>query len=341
MKMFHNIITGGLAAIVLLLAGCEEEEKAEAVLEETEIVEEEVQQEEETVVDEYWSQPIDSKVCQTIGECRDVGDTYGSEHFSSFSGDLKASNNMMYLNMYTEDDKSIFTIGGDEVIDARYELINGTFVLTSGEETSMYNGIAELVVALYDLERVDLQVLDFQENVYPHVNIANRKLGMPSNLLPHWLQSYTVTILMHEYGHLLTMTEKDFVLTDTCAADQFHLEPYGICYNADSYINLYYQAFLKEYEEQWLYVEYRTSEERIAFYEENKDLFVTTYATVTPFEDIAESFAYFMLTPYNDSPQTVPEEKINFFYQFPELVEYRAFVLKELKDRKDETYSFY
>ncbi len=45
--------------------------------------------------------------------------------------------------------------------------------------------------------------------------------------------------------------------------------------------------------------------------------------------------------PYNDSPRTVPEEKINFFYQFPELVEHRAFVLKELKDRKDETWSFY
>ena len=106
-------------------------------------------------------------------------------------------------------------------------------------------------------------------------------------------------------------------------------------------MNLYYQAFLKEYEEQWLYAGNRTVEERIAFYEKNKDSFVTTYATVNPFEDIAESFSYFMLTPYNDSPQTVPERKVNFFYQFPELVEYRAFVLKELKDRKDETWSFY
>lgn len=68
---------------------------------------------------------------------------------------------------------------------------------------------------------------------------------------------------------------------------------------------------------------------------------MTTYATVNPFEDIAESFSYFMLTPYNESPQTVAERKVTFFYQFPELVEYRAFVLKELKNRKDEMYSFY
>ena len=44
----------------------------------------------ETVVDAYWSQPIDSEICQTIGECRDLGDTYGSEHFTSFLGGLKA-----------------------------------------------------------------------------------------------------------------------------------------------------------------------------------------------------------------------------------------------------------
>ena len=71
-----------------MLAGCEEEEKAVDVVEETEIVEEVVQAE-EPVVDAYWSQPIDSEICQTVGECRDLGDTYGSEHFSSFSGTLK------------------------------------------------------------------------------------------------------------------------------------------------------------------------------------------------------------------------------------------------------------
>ena len=142
-------------------------------------------------------------------------------------------------------------------------------------------------------------------------------------------------------AHMLTWNESDFAISESCPADQFYLKPYGECYHADSYMSLYYKAFLKGYEEQWLHVGYQTVEERISFYEEHKDSFVTTYATIHPLEDIAESFTYFMLTPYNDSPQTVPEEKVNFFYQFPELVEYRAFVLKEFKDRKDETLSFY
>lgn len=345
--MVKRIIIGGFAAIVILLAGCEEEEKAVADLVETEILEEvEAKQEDETVVDEYWSQSIDSEICQTVGECRDVGDEYGSEHFTSFSGALKHSDQMSYLRVNTvEDESDLAFAANDKEVDksviARYKINEDEIVLTEGEDASIFKGIAELAFALFDRSKVNLQVIDFQENVYPHVNVYEGKLGMPSNMVPHWLQSATVAILIHEYGHLLTWNERDFVISDTCPADQYHLKFYKECYNADSYMTLYYQAFLKDYEEYWLQAGYRTLEERIAFYEQHKDSFVTTYATVHPLEDIAESFAYFMLTPYNDSPQTVPEEKINFFYQFPELVEHRAFVLKELKDRKDEMWSFY
>lgn len=345
MGMVKRIVIGGFIALVVLLAGCEEKENAVADLVETEVVEE-GHQVDGTGVDEYWSQPIDSDICQTVGECRNLGDAYGSEHFISFLGGLKASNNMSFLNVNAEDDGSVLAFDAnakedDESIFARYELIEGEFVLTKGEEADIFKGIADIVLALYDRNNVHLKVLDFQENVYPNVNPYEGKLAMPSNLITHWLQSDTVAILIHEYGHMLTWNESDFVNSDTCPADQFHYKPYGECYNADSYMNLYYQAFLKEYEEQWLYTGYQTTEERIAFYEKHKDSFMTTYATVHPFEDIAESFSFFMLTPYNGNPQTVPERKVNFFYQFPELVEYRAFVLKELKDRKDEMWSFY
>ena len=43
----------------------------------------------------------------------------------------------------------------------------------------------------------------------------------------------------------------------------------------------------------------------------------------TPSEDIAESFTYFVLW---DAPEgdAVWEEKLNFFYRYPELVEFRT-----------------
>lgn len=343
MGISKGMVMGVFAAIVVLLAGCEEEEKAVADLVETGIVEE-VHQEDEPKVEAYWSQPIDSEICQTVGECRDVGDTYGSEYFTSFSGDLKQTNDMSYLSVQAVEDESILAFGAaadEKSVIARYEVVEDEFVLTQGEEASIFKGIADLVLALYDRDKMNLQILEFQEDVYPYVNTYEGKLVMPANIVQHWLQSYTVAILTHEYGHFLTWNKADLVNSDTCPADQFHLKLYWECYNADSYMNLYYQAFWKDYEEQWVNAGNKAVEDRKAFYEKNKDSFVSTYATVNPYEDIAESFAHFMLTPYNASPQTVPEEKINFFYQFPELVEYRASVLKELKDRKDETWSFY
>ena len=345
MRTIKWIIIGGLAAIVVLLAGCEKKEMAVADTVETEIVEEvEVNQEDETVVDEYWSQTIDSEICKTVGECRDLGDEYGSEHFSDFRRGLERSNEMWNLNVATEDDEyslAEFDWEDEDLIIARYEIIEDDLVLTKGEERTIFKGIPDLVYALYDRSKVNFQILDFREDVYPHVIVQDGKLGMPSNWLERWFQFDTVTTVIHEYGHLLTLNRDDLVMSDTCPANQFHLKWYEECYNANSYMNLFYQSFLTEYGEQWLHAGYESVEERIAFYEKNKGSFVTTYATVGASEDIAESFSFFMLTPYNDSPQTVAEEKSNFFYQFPELVEYRAFVLKELKDRKDEMWSFY
>ncbi len=343
--MVKRMIIGGFVAFVVLLAGCEEEEKAVADLVETEKVEEvEAHQEDETVVDEYWSQPIDSEICKTIWECRDLGDTYGSEHFTDFRRGIERSNEMWYLDVGTEEDENSlaeFDWEDEDLIIARYEIIEDELILTKGEEMSIFKGIPDLVHTLYDRNKVNFQVLDFREDVYPHVFVKEGKLGMPSNWIGRWFQFDTVATLIHEYGHLLTMNQENLVNSDTCPADQFFLQRYEECYNANSYMNLFYHSFWKGYEEQWLHAGYGTVEERIAFYEEHKESFVTTYATVRPYEDIAESFSHFMLTPYNDSPQTVAEEKINFFYQFPELVEYRAFVLKELKDRKDEMWSFY
>ncbi|GKV57528.1 hypothetical protein NCCP2222_34750 [Sporosarcina sp. NCCP-2222] len=345
--MLKRSVIVGLAAILVLLVGCEKEEQADADtnadLMEKEMVEE--AEKVETAADEYWSQAIDSELCQTIRECRDLGDEYGSEFFYDFIGGLNASNRMSNINAYTEEDKSVLATNTwvEEVpIVARYELREDEFFLTEGEEESMFTGIADLVLDIFNRNRINVKMVDFQEDIYMHVNTYEDKLYIPSNLVKQWLQSYTLPILVHEYGHLVSWNEADFVISDTCPAEQFYYKPYGgECYNPDSYMNHFFQSYWKNYEEQWLQGGYVSVEDRIAFYEEQKESFITIYASVNPYEDIAESFKFFMLTPYNNDPQTVADEKVNFFYQFPELVEYRTFVIKTLKDRKDEMLSFW
>ena len=59
------------------------------------------------------------------------------------------------------------------------------------------------------------------------------------------------------------------------------------------------------------------------FYEDHTDNFVTPYAATDQAEDIAESFTNFVLRDKPTSNTTLKDQKVNFFYQFSELVNMR------------------
>jgi hypothetical protein len=65
------------------------------------------------------------------------------------------------------------------------------------------------------------------------------------------------------------------------------------------------------------------------FYEKYQDQFVSDYAAANPGEDIAESWTYFILAP-KPHGSTIAEQKILFFYEYPELVDLRQQILTNL-----------
>jgi hypothetical protein len=60
-----------------------------------------------------------------------------------------------------------------------------------------------------------------------------------------------------------------------------------------------------------------------------QDQFVTDYAPTSPVEDIAESWTFFVLSPKPEL-NSIANEKILFFYEYPELVELRTQILKQI-----------
>jgi hypothetical protein len=54
------------------------------------------------------------------------------------------------------------------------------------------------------------------------------------------------------------------------------------------------------------------------------DRFVSEYAATNPGEDIAESFALFILDPKPQTTNTVAREKVAFFYAYPALTAFRT-----------------
>jgi hypothetical protein len=133
------------------------------------------------------------------------------------------------------------------------------------------------------------------------------------------------TTLVHEFGHMLTLN--DGQLDDKAKSCSTYQSSDG-CTNSDSYLNAFYDRFWKDIYEEWASTTGgdtgEPDEDQVAaFYEQYTDQFVTDYAATNPEEDIAETWMFFVMGP-RPAGDTTAEQKILFFYEYPELVQLRA-----------------
>lgn len=160
--------------------------------------------------------------------------------------------------------------------------------------------------------------------------------------------SYNLTFtLIHEFGHLLTLNADQVPPSQGIFSrrDQSKVHDLAVslcpsyypgegCSLTDSYINQFYQRFWTNIYDEWNEIDQieddRAYYENLnQFYEKYQAQFLTGYATADPAEDIAESWAYFVLTPKPDG-DTIAEEKVLFFYEYSKLVELRQEILGRL-----------
>ena len=154
--------------------------------------------------------------------------------------------------------------------------------------------------------------------------------------------------LIHEYAHLLTLNESQVAVDEEIYNDPYNLDlleskaaacPYyfdgGGCSLADSYVHAFYQRFWADINEEWEKIDALQYEDDLNpyyaglfnFYLIHQDQFVDDYSTTHPTEDIAESFAYFVFSP-KPTGSSIKDQKVSFFYEYPELVELRQSILK-------------
>ena len=156
--------------------------------------------------------------------------------------------------------------------------------------------------------------------------------------------SYT---LIHEQGHLLTLNSEQvppsepifkFPENKTVYQQEQDACPQYFsgegCSKPDSYINQFFTRFWPYIYEEWEQIDQEEDEDTRYtllrdFYKVHQDQFVTDYAPTSPAEDIAESWTYFILSPKPEIT-SIASEKILFFYEYPELVELRTQILKNI-----------
>ena len=119
-----------------------------------------------------------------------------------------------------------------------------------------------------------------------------------------------VFTLVHEFAHILTSNYTEMAHLGNGDCETLKIEE-G-CTKETSYINNFNERF-------W----------RSELDEENA--FVSNYAKTNIAEDIAESFAYFVLNKKNSLSNTVAGEKVLFFYDYKDLVVIRDEIRMVLK----------
>jgi hypothetical protein len=158
---------------------------------------------------------------------------------------------------------------------------------------------------------------------------------------------YLSFTLVHEFGHLLTLgpeqvppslaifnnpDDNEIYLQELSACSTYF--PGEGCSKRASYINQFYEQFWTEIYDEWNEINLEEDEDLYYeklddFYYKYEDQFLTDYAATNPAEDIAESFGFFVFAE-KPAGDTIAEQKILFFYQFPELVKLRTEILNNL-----------
>nr|AIF02382.1 hypothetical protein [uncultured marine thaumarchaeote KM3_156_B03]AIF04804.1 hypothetical protein [uncultured marine thaumarchaeote KM3_176_H06] len=172
-------------------------------------------------------------------------------------------------------------------------------------------------------------------------------------------EMYHKATMIHENAHILSLgssqSDNDNPFFSTGIAD-LYVEPYtelrkiiqekesacapnyyddaSGCMKDNSYMNKFFQEFwIDIYPSfKWFYEfdDYdKFLDHNDLFYKKYKTQFVTDYAQTNPSEDFAESFTAFVLKE-KPTKSIITDQKILFFYDFPELVEMRDFIRSNL-----------
>lgn len=161
---------------------------------------------------------------------------------------------------------------------------------------------------------------------------------------------------IHEFGHIVTsgpdqidvdielvnslyldsineieLDELFQIKSELCAPNSMIVDG---CAKSDSYINIFYQRFWTDIISEWDEIQYIEDEDEFLdqsdlFYDNYQNRFLTVYSSTNVDEDIAESWTAFVL---RDKPkdEIISEQKILFFYDFPELIDLREHVRQGL-----------
>ena len=220
-------------------------------------------------------------------------------------------------------------IESDEEINsdlvAKYRVTNETISLVGGTGDAQYSDawsdFARIAPDSISNKYIEYyEVMDDSRDdtlAYVHDEDGNGKWNVGINFGTYGQdgEREDILTLVHELMHIITLNSDEMNAAGGYCATY---ESYDGCANADSYLWAYIQKFWPDSD----FDDAAKNPDR--FYDDDPSRFVTAYAATSVEEDIAESFAIFVVDQAPSHASTEADEKILFFYNYPELVSMRT-----------------
>ena len=273
-----------------------------------------------------------------------VDSTAFDENF--FNDETTADEEIEYLVHYTVVEDELKTPLFDNVPDNLEK---------DQEDRTTHEEIWKLFKRLIPIEEREIVTgfgifTDGQYNYLAAVNQAERnpyKWELNVDIADSSQKTVLTFTLLHEFGHLLTLNRDQVEVSVPIYHHPYSEEVYQEemdacpqyfpgegCSNLDSYINQFFERFWTDLYTEWQVIDEEEDEDTHYnllddFYDTYQDQFLTDYAPTSPAEDIAESWTFFILAPKPEL-NSIANEKILFFYEYPELTELRAQILDRI-----------
>jgi hypothetical protein len=327
---------------LLFLTGC------------SEFWEEEVEESQQVVVQKSPAIELNEnefETCDSAEECSKLGDQL-IERIRELYGDLLTDySSQVHGKSMKEQELVIYELEGELLINPDFMDAEGSYKVYR-DDLEKHRQIWEMFTYLIPKEEREmvsgyLIYTDGPAKTLAHVEPDRYDLNF------WWLgvdiidanQSMELKItLLHEFAHLFTLEISQMDMNEEVAYaeedDEIHriaeaacayyfVEGMG-CTKKDSYLHTFYTQFWLDIIDEWRDRNVAKDEDEAElFYYDYEERFVTDYATTSPEEDIAETWTYFVLSPYPQGTE-IWEQKIRFFHQYPEQLKLRVAILSRL-----------
>lgn len=295
-------------------------------------------------LDGWWDDGFDD----VWGEFDDELDGWWDDEFDDFWGEFDNDLDGWWDDEFSDefgDEFSGGAFGSDELgtVIASYQVTNGALVGADvpAEHQALWDRFTDLIPSEYREMVAEFEIFsDGCDGVFGAVgpldddatewvlSVDPADAGDPDEL---------AATLIHEFGHLLTLNNEQipalaadigpFAYDQAAAACRTYFTFEG-CSIEDSYLNTFVARFWADIlDESNALAELDEFSDEFwdgldEFESKYGDRFVSEYAMTDPAEDMAETFMVFVL---NDRPSgsSIADEKIDFFYDYPELVSLR------------------